>query len=73
MSSTLCRSPGKLFDVLAEFKALNGNSNFVCASPFNPRKPISENMLLYGLYRLGYHSRMTGHGFRTVGARGARL
>lgn len=52
--------------VLAELKALNGNSKFVCASPINPRKPISENTLLYGLYRLGYHSRMTGHGFRAV-------
>ncbi|EHP41242.1 cp4-like integrase [Cupriavidus basilensis OR16] len=25
---------------------------------------ISNNTILYGLYRLGYHSRMTGHGFR---------
>jgi integrase len=52
--------------LLAELKKLNGQSNFVFASPFNPRKPISENTLLYGLYRLGYHSRMTGHGFRAV-------
>jgi integrase len=53
-------------DVLAELRALPGNSRFVFASPINPRKPISENTLLYGLYRLGYHSRMTGHGFRAV-------
>lgn len=27
-------------------------------------KPISENTMLYGLYRLGYHSKATVHGFR---------
>jgi integrase len=27
-------------------------------------KPMSENTLLYSLYRLGYHSRLTVHGFR---------
>jgi len=25
---------------------------------------MSENTFLYALYRMGYHSRMTGHGFR---------
>lgn len=25
---------------------------------------MSENTVLYALYRMGYHSRMTGHGFR---------
>lgn len=29
-------------------------------------KPISNNTILYALYRMGYHSRMTGHGFRGV-------
>jgi len=29
-------------------------------------KPMSENTVLYGLYRMGYHSRTTGHGFRTT-------
>jgi integrase len=27
---------------------------------------MSENTLLYALYRLGYRSRMTAHGFRAV-------
>lgn len=27
-------------------------------------KPISENTMIYALYRLGYHSRQTVHGFR---------
>ncbi len=29
-------------------------------------KPLSENTLLYALYRMGYHSRATVHGFRAV-------
>ena len=29
---------------------------------------ISENTLLYALYRLGYHSRATVHGFRGTGS-----
>jgi len=27
---------------------------------------MSNNTLLYALYRLDYHSRMTGHGFRAL-------
>ncbi|MHA6644641.1 tyrosine-type recombinase/integrase [Mesorhizobium sp. A623] len=29
-------------------------------------KPVSENCLLYALYRCGYHSRATVHGFRST-------
>lgn len=29
-----------------------------------PTKPLSENTMIYALYRLGYHSRQTVHGFR---------
>ncbi|WPD21620.1 MAG: tyrosine-type recombinase/integrase [Candidatus Electrothrix scaldis] len=29
-------------------------------------KPLSENTMLYALYRMGYHSRATVHGFRAV-------
>ena len=27
---------------------------------------MSENTMLYALYRMGYHSRTTGHGFRST-------
>lgn len=30
----------------------------------HPDKPLSENTMIYALYRLGYHSRQTVHGFR---------
>lgn len=29
-----------------------------------PKQPLSENTMIYALYRLGYHSRQTVHGFR---------
>jgi integrase len=27
---------------------------------------MSENTILFALYRMGYHSKMTGHGFRGI-------
>jgi integrase len=50
---------------LEELRELNGHRELIFPGQ-DPRKPISENTLLYALYRLGYHSRMTGHGFRSV-------
>ncbi len=52
-------------EVLHSLKELNGSMRFVFAGR-NLKAPMSNNTLLYALYRLGYHSRMTGHGFRTV-------
>jgi integrase len=31
-----------------------------------PTLPMSNNTVLYALYRMGYHGRMTGHGFRAL-------
>lgn len=38
----------------------------VFRSPVNDLKALSENAVLYAIYRMGYHSRMTGHGFRAT-------
>jgi len=38
----------------------------VLESPAHPGHPLSENTLLFALYRLGYRSRMTVHGFRAL-------
>jgi integrase len=51
--------------LLKQLRSLNGDAQFVFAGS-NPHKHISNNTLLYALYRLGYHSRMTGHGFRAL-------
>ena len=51
-------------DVIRQLRELNGRWKWVFPSQSNTQKPISENTVLFALYRLGYHSRMTGHGFR---------
>jgi integrase len=35
-------------------------------SPMRPGHPLSENTLLFALYRMGYKGRMTVHGFRAL-------
>ncbi len=52
--------------ILAKLRELNGDKDFVFASFRFPNKHISTNTLIFALYRLGYHSKMTGHGFRSV-------
>lgn len=51
--------------VLAKLREISG-SDLVLESPANPGHPISENTMLFALYRLGYKGRMTGHGFRAL-------
>lgn len=52
--------------MLGELRALNEDSPYILASPFNRETSISKNTMLFALYRLGYRGRMTGHGFRAV-------
>jgi integrase len=54
-------------DIIDELKVLNNpeRTPFVFAVN-NPLKHMSENTMIYALYRLGYKSRHTGHGFRTL-------
>jgi integrase len=51
-------------EVLRALKQITGNGHFVFAGSRDKKKPISNNTILYALYRLGYRDRMTGHGFR---------
>jgi integrase len=51
--------------ILEELKAIGGGSRFVFPGR-NRDKPMSNNTLLFALYRLGYKGKMTGHGFRAV-------
>lgn len=53
-------------EVLQELKAVTGWSSLIFPSVSNGRKPMSENTVLYALYRMGYHKRATGHGFRAL-------
>ncbi len=54
----------QVLKILKQIRALHFNEKFVLPSHINPNKSISENTLLYAIYRMGYHSRTTGHGFR---------
>ena len=51
--------------ILAELKQISGGSRFVFPGR-NRDKPISNNTMLFALYRMGYKGKMTGHGFRAV-------
>jgi integrase len=54
---------------LAIFKRLHeitGGRDLVFPNAKSPKKTMSNNTLIYALYRLGYHSKMTGHGFRGI-------
>lgn len=51
--------------LLDQLEPMTGESHYWLASR-NPLVPISNNTLLFALYRLGYRGRMTGHGFRAV-------
>lgn len=51
--------------ILKELNEIGGGSNFVFPGR-NRDKPVSNNTMLFALYRLGYKGRMTGHGFRAV-------
>lgn len=51
--------------ILKRLQQLSGKSRFVLPGR-NADKSISNNSLLFALYRLGYKGKMTGHGFRAV-------
>jgi integrase len=52
--------------ILDALRPITDESPYVLASPVNRDASISNNTLLFALYRLGYKGRMTGHGFRAV-------
>jgi integrase len=52
--------------VLRELQRITGSQKYVFPNQHNPASFMSENTMLYALYRMGYHSRATGHGFRST-------
>jgi integrase len=51
---------------IADKLAAMSGCELVIESPDKPGQPLSENTLLFALYRLGYRGRMTAHGFRSL-------
>jgi integrase len=56
----------QVISLLQDLKQSFGNSDFILPSIVRNNKPISNNTILLGLKRLGYHKVMTGHGFRAL-------
>ena len=52
--------------ILRELHKFTGGSAFVFPHESNPKKSMSNNTILFALYRMGYKGRMTGHGFRGI-------
>ncbi|MBV6415836.1 MAG: Prophage integrase IntS [Steroidobacteraceae bacterium] len=52
--------------ILNRSTEISFDREFVFPGDVNPKKPMSNNTLLFALYRMGYRGRMTGHGFRGV-------
>jgi integrase len=53
-------------DTLRELRPMTGQGHYVFPNQHKFAGPMSENTILYALYRMGYHSRATGHGFRST-------
>lgn len=53
-------------ELLEELRPVTGHYDFLFPGERTRSKPISENTMTYALYRMGYKSRATAHGFRTT-------
>ncbi|KEZ75723.1 cp4-like integrase [Salinisphaera hydrothermalis C41B8] len=51
---------------LRKLHAVTGRYPYVFTGRNDPRRPMSENTLLYALYRMGYKRKATVHGFRAT-------
>ena len=51
-------------NVLKRLREITGGRSLLFPHASNPLKSMSNNTILFALYRMGYHGRMTGHGFR---------
>ena len=50
--------------LLAQLEKVTGGRPLLFPGERGNGQSMSNNTILYALYRMGYHSRMTGHGFR---------
>jgi integrase len=53
-------------DLLEKLRKTSFDRELLFPGDLNSKKPMSNNTILFALYRLGYRGRMTGHGFRGV-------
>ena len=53
-------------DALEQLQAITPRREHVFPNEHHPRNCMSENTILFALYRMGYRGRATGHGFRAT-------
>jgi len=53
-------------EILKKLHAINGAYEHIFPNRNNPTAYMSQNTMIYAVYRLGYHSRTTVHGFRAT-------
>jgi integrase len=53
-------------DALRQLHQITGSREHVFPNEHHPLKAMSENTILFALYRMGYRGRATGHGFRAT-------
>jgi integrase len=53
-------------DLLEQLKVFAGDSEYVLPGRITGKKPISENTILFAIYRIGYKDQMTAHGCRAL-------
>lgn len=53
-------------EILDDLRSMSDGNPHILPSQVNPMLGLSNNTLLFAIYRLGYKGRMTGHGFRSV-------
>ncbi len=53
-------------EILEKLKVFSGDSDFVLPGRMTAKKPISENTILFAIYRIGYKDQMTAHGCRAL-------
>lgn len=56
----------QVINYLEELKPLTGRFDLLFPSERNIKRPMSENTLLFALYRMGYKGKATPHGFRAT-------
>jgi integrase len=52
--------------VIEDIRKISGGGPLLFPGERREGKAMSNNTILFALYRMGYHSRMTGHGFRGI-------
>ena len=52
--------------ILEQLKVFSGESEYLLPGRMTAKKPISENTILFAIYRIGYKDQMTAHGCRAL-------